>query len=341
MRRSGRRAHQLPQAAGTAVRRYEAMSGIRSWVPGAALVLLLVACGSSSAAPRATATPTAPAPALVQVENSSPARPQSGLGSADVVYEYLTEGGISRFSAIYLHPAAVRVGPIRSARLVTITLTRLYGAVLLYSGASQYVERQIEQSGVPHFDETTAAGALFRVGDRRVPHNLYTDGAHITPVLAQAKAPAVTWHLWPRSIASAGAKAVHAFMVPISFAEQPTWTFSAAAGGYTRTEPDSGPFIDANTNKPLVAATVIVQQVTVSVAPEVEDVSGAHGVEQDVLSGGSAQVFSGGREYAATWSQRSSGPPQFTMSDGSAAPIASGLVWIELVAKGSPATPVS
>jgi hypothetical protein len=70
-------------------------------------------------------------------------------------------------------------------------------------------------------------------------------------------------------------------------------------------------------------------------------VSGAHGVEQDVLSGGSAQVFSGGREYEATWSQRSSGPPQFTMSDGSPAPIASGLVWIELVAKGSPATPVS
>src|SRR5665811_1661335 len=72
---------------------------------------------------------SAPAPALVQVENSSPARPQSGLGSADVVYEYLTEGGISRFSAIYLHAAAGRIGPIRSARLVSITLTRLYGAV--------------------------------------------------------------------------------------------------------------------------------------------------------------------------------------------------------------------
>jgi Protein of unknown function (DUF3048) N-terminal domain/Protein of unknown function (DUF3048) C-terminal domain len=318
------------------------MSSIRSWVSRGALVLLLAGCGSSGAvSPRATATPSAPAPALVQVENSSPARPQSGLGSADVVYEYLTEGGISRFSAIYLHAAAGRIGPIRSARLVSITLTRLYGAVLLYSGASQYVEQQIEQSGLPHFDETSAGGALFRVSARQVPHNLYTDGAHISQLLAQARARAVTWRLWPRSSALSGARAVPAFVVPISVAEQPRWTFSAAAGGYTRTEPDTGPFIDADAGKPLVAATVIVQQVTVSVAPEVEDVSGAHGVEQDVLSGGSAQVFSGGREYEATWSQRSSGPPQFTMSDGSPAPIASGLVWIELVAKGSPATPVS
>lgn len=280
------------------------------------------------------------APALVQVENFSGARPQSGLGAADVVYEYLTEGGITRFSVIYLRPPPGRVGPIRSARLVTITLTQLYGAVLLYSGASQYVEQRVQQSGIPHFNENDAGGALFRIGDRAIPHNLYTDATHMTQLLARAHAASVTWQLWARSATSSGGKVVHSFMVPESFAEQPVWTFSAASKGYTRAEPDTGSFIDADTGQPVVAGTVIVQQVNVSVAPEVEDVSGAHGVEQDVTTGGPAQVFSGGQEFDATWSQPASGPPRYTLAGGAPAPIAPGLVWIELVPKGSPATPI-
>ena len=41
-------------------------------------------------------------PALaVKIENSSEARPQTGLDQADVVWEQVVEGGISRFVAVY------------------------------------------------------------------------------------------------------------------------------------------------------------------------------------------------------------------------------------------------
>ncbi|MGH3609058.1 MAG: DUF3048 C-terminal domain-containing protein, partial [Pseudonocardiaceae bacterium] len=56
-------------------------------------------------------------------------------------------------------------------------------------------------------------------------------------------------------------------------------------------------------------------------------------------SRGRAQVFSGGREVDATWSQGSSGPPTFRLAGDAPAPISPGLVWIELVAHGSPAEP--
>jgi hypothetical protein len=62
--------------------------------------------------------------------------PISGLRHADLVYEYLTEGGITRFTAIYFAPSGKDViGPARSARLVTLRLQKAYGGVLFYSGA--------------------------------------------------------------------------------------------------------------------------------------------------------------------------------------------------------------
>lgn len=58
-------------------------------------------------------------PLFVMIENSTDARPQSGLGSADIVYEAVAEGGVTRFGAVYLCGVAKGdqiVGPVRSAR---------------------------------------------------------------------------------------------------------------------------------------------------------------------------------------------------------------------------------
>src|SRR3981189_3409502 len=79
---------------------------------------LLAACGTS-ANPIATPTPTPsrPGPAMVQIENSILARPQAGLQQADLVYEYLAEGGITRMTVIYFKPSgSQRIEPVRSAR---------------------------------------------------------------------------------------------------------------------------------------------------------------------------------------------------------------------------------
>src|SRR5436305_2379329 len=54
----------------------------------------------------------------VKIGNSSAERPQSGLDRADVVYEELVEGGITRFMALFLTNSVDRVGPVRSVRTV-------------------------------------------------------------------------------------------------------------------------------------------------------------------------------------------------------------------------------
>ena len=90
---------------------------------------------------------------MVQVENSVLARPQSGLQQADLVFEYLAEGGITRMTVIYFKPSgSQRIEPVRSARPVTIRLWHAYHGVIFYSGANQKVLDMIAQQQIPALD---------------------------------------------------------------------------------------------------------------------------------------------------------------------------------------------
>src|SRR6202011_614704 len=113
-------------------------------------------------------------PALVQVENSPDSRPHSGLQNANIVYEYLTEGGITRFTAIYMAPSGGdKIGPVRSARLVALRLVNSYQGDLFYSGASDHVLGIIKDTQVPAIDENSDGGIyMSRDRSRQAPHNL-------------------------------------------------------------------------------------------------------------------------------------------------------------------------
>ncbi len=79
-------------------------------------------------------------PLGVMIENHENARPQSGLSYADVVYEAVAEGGITRFLALYYCQDAGQVGPIRSARTYFLDFASEYGDFPLYAhvgGANQ------------------------------------------------------------------------------------------------------------------------------------------------------------------------------------------------------------
>jgi Protein of unknown function (DUF3048) N-terminal domain/Protein of unknown function (DUF3048) C-terminal domain len=314
----------------------------------ACVVLLVTSCASggsgtksstTSSPPTPTPIPPLAAPAIVQVENSPEGRPQSGLASANIVYEYVAEGGVGRFSLIFFGPPppSQQVGPVRSARTVTVQLAGIYQAFLAYSGASTYITGLLNNASFPSYSEDGARGNLFRVSSRYAPHNLYTDGTHLANLAAMAKLPAATYRLWKRTTTVApGGVPVTSFTAAVSFAEQPLFTWHPELGGFTRTEA-TGPARDPTTGALVVLPTVIVQQVAVTTDTNVVDVNGTYGVDQQITGTGTAQVFTQGREYQATWTQPANGPPQFTLAGGAPAPIAPGEVWISLVPTGQPA----
>jgi hypothetical protein len=333
----------------------------------AVILAILAACGSSHpqlagtasptaspATPSPTAPPTPPptpvptivagatytSPAIVQIENLNAARPESGLSSASVVYEYSAEGGIGRFSVLYYAAPLGRVGPLRSARLVSPVLVQQYGGFLVYSGSSTYVSRRMTSDGTPRFDETSAGKDMFRISSRYAPHNLYTDGGRVDDMVHRSGRPSVPYTLWARGGTAAGGVPVAGFVVPISPSEHPSYQWRPELGGWTRTEPDTGAFIEADNGKPVIAGTVVVMQVPARINPlDIENGCCTAGWEYTLSGSGAAQVFTGGAVYAATWTQPAAGgPPQFAVAGGAAAPIAPGLVWICLVPAGQIAT---
>ncbi|MCA1840559.1 MAG: DUF3048 domain-containing protein [Actinomycetota bacterium] len=166
----------------------------------ASLTMILFACSSGGTKPTASPRPSpspSPKPVFcpltgvettrskkldrpplaVKIENSTPARPQAGLDAADIVYEELAEGGITRFMAIFHCADSSDLGPVRSARLVDPDILQAYAPVLFgYSGANPIVDSKVRSTrGITDLEDDGVHGkAYHRQKGRPAPHNLFT-----------------------------------------------------------------------------------------------------------------------------------------------------------------------
>ncbi|HXM55270.1 MAG TPA: DUF3048 domain-containing protein, partial [Candidatus Dormibacteraeota bacterium] len=181
-----------------------------------------------------------PAPALVQVPNDASARDQAGLQAAAVVYEYLTEGGITRFTAIFTD-APDTIGPVRSGRLVSFALTRRYGGLLVASGLSEGSAAVLRANPVPHvFD--TGGGVLQRTASRPPPNNLMAGGATLQrAVTAASLSPRTPPRASVPILAGPAAAEVTVPEHHAAYAFDPaTWTYTRRVDGRTLADAATG-----------------------------------------------------------------------------------------------------
>jgi len=300
-------------------------------------LLAVAACANQSSKPAPTPTPGRQAPALVQVENAPDSRPQSGLQKADVVYEYLTEGGISRFTAIYLKPSGgEKIGPVRSARLVALRLVKSYQGVLFYSGASNHVLGIIKDTDVPALDENSDGGKyMSRDSSRQAPHNLYTSGDQLKAGLDKLGAN-VTYQVPANGEPASKGDPVQSLSFDQTFAHPVKYTYSAADKTYTYTT-DTGAETDkANGNQPLKITNVVLLQVAHHAAGYSEDVRGEQGLDFDLRGTGPADVYTRGMHFTATWDLSTPERPlRLVGADGKDFALPAGLTWVNLVDPGT------
>src|SRR5580693_9015689 len=84
-------------------------------------------------------------PALtVKIENTPEALPQWGISEADVVYEEIVNGGITRLAAIFNSHAPTKIGPVRSVRPTDTQVVWPIGGIFAYSGGAPYAVDSIE-----------------------------------------------------------------------------------------------------------------------------------------------------------------------------------------------------
>ncbi|MGD6796033.1 DUF3048 domain-containing protein [Metabacillus indicus] len=116
----------------------------------------------------------------VMINNHPAARPQSGLHKADIVYEVLAEGSITRFLAIYQSELPEMIGPVRSAREYYVDLADGYNAFFISHGWSPQARELLEDGNHDFLNGMFYDGTLFERADfRKAPHNSYISSENI------------------------------------------------------------------------------------------------------------------------------------------------------------------
>lgn len=119
-------------------------------------------------------------PLAVMVNNHVDARPQSGLIYADLVYEIVAEGGITRLLPFYLSDVPEKIGPVRSTREYYLVLVKELGdAMLMHIGWSPQALEAIESWPVRSLGR--GAATFWRDNPRNVAveHTAYVNGVDL------------------------------------------------------------------------------------------------------------------------------------------------------------------
>lgn len=206
-------------------------------------------------------------PLAVVVDNHPEARPQWGLSLASRVYEALTEGGVTRYLAVYQARDAERVGPVRSIRTQFLGYTLEMHAALAHVGGNEDALALLADLPVTNLDELRHAGTYRRIPRRGVAfeHTTFTSTAALRALTEDAgwrESGAIDRPRWKDDAPEAGRPERQEVTVPFSdprFAV--TWEYRPALNDYRRMLAGR-PDVDAATGQMIAARTVIIAVVT-------------------------------------------------------------------------------
>ncbi|UMY55717.1 MULTISPECIES: DUF3048 domain-containing protein [Paenibacillus] len=275
-------------------------------------------------------------PLAVMINNAPAARPQAGLSQADMVYEVLAEGGITRLVAFFQsHGGDVKVGPVRSIRPYLIELGETYGALPIHAGGSTDAYAILQQQRKEHLDEISNGGAYFwRSKDRRPPHNLYTDvnrlrkGSDSKGYATHTDVPVYTYLKSGETPVMVDETATSLQIRFLLKSYRVSYTYDPADQQYKRFVNEKS-HVDQNNNQQLSAANVIVM----STRHQTLDDVGRLSVELD--GSGEAMVFQQGQLIQAEW-QHTPGDAIRFMKNGVEIPLTPGTSYIHVVPADTP-----
>ncbi|ASN07000.1 DUF3048 domain-containing protein [Virgibacillus necropolis] len=273
----------------------------------------------------------------IMVNNHAKARPQTGLSKADIVFEILAEGPITRFLALFQSELPDVVGPVRSAREYYFELANGYNALYVYHGAANFVNDMIQERGIEHLNGSLHDndGHLFeRESFRKAPHNSYVQVGAIYDV-AESKGYSVKANdkalpfLNENEIKEiAGDSASH---IKIVYSDQPEeiveYDYDEELGKYKRYS-DQDQTVELNSNEPILVDNIFV----VKTDHEVIDDAGRRAV--DLTSGGEGYLVQKGKIQKLNWKNQNG--RIIPVKDGKPVGFVPGKTWINVVPLNTP-----
>lgn len=281
-------------------------------------------------------------PIAVKISNSPPehVRPQSGIGDADIVFEHVTEGTITRFTALFYSKTPPNIGPIRSARLIDIEIPAMYDAALAFSGASIGVAERIGSSDFRSRLLRSDVDGYYRTGeDKPWEHTLYADPTGFWQTLedkGENHAPELRNFMTFTSEPPEPDEAASEIQIRYPKFSTIDWKYDAENGRYWRWVDDE-PFIDANTEEQISARNIVavfaIHQQNESICEhQVGNVCHATSTEIQIWNSAPVIIFRDGQRYNGTWT-RENRHDMLTFYDdsGNAIPLQVGNTWVQVI----------
>jgi hypothetical protein len=245
--------------------------------------------------------PQRPAQA-VKMDNVGPARPQSGLNEADIVFEEIINDGATRFAAVFHSQGVDTVGPVRSGRHPDIEILEAFDHPLfVWSGGNGGVTYYIQRSELVDLSANHTSGYYRRSGRRR-PWNLYTSSeAMWSHAPADFRVPPqVFQYLRPDEPIQNGepATVINATMDNV----QVRWEYDSDTGLYSRFQ-DGGPHNSENSGQVTTNNLVLMM---CNYLPSPID---ARTPDAQTLGSNPVYIFTGGTVRVGSWLRFASTDP--------------------------------
>lgn len=298
-------------------------------------------------------------PLGIMIENHEESRPQSGLSFADVVYEAVAEGGITRFLGVFYCQDSGIVGPVRSARTYFLDWISEYGQNPLYVhvggantpgpanalgqigdyGWNQYNDMNQFSIGFPTFrrDESRMGRAV------ATEHTMYSTSSKLWEVgksrnLTNKDKEGALWDTTfepydfknDSSESDRGSiKDIHIEMWDGYSAYFIDWTYDPGTNSYLRSNGGKA-HKDRNTSKQFSAKNIVVMEMQESAANDGYD-GNAHRLYKNKGTG-NVFIFQDGKEIKGKWKKASREDRTIiTGSDGAPIKFNRGVIWFEIL----------
>lgn len=295
-------------------------------------------------------------PLGIMIENHEDSRPQSGLSSADVVYEAVAEGGITRFLALFYCGASakeVQVGPVRSARIYYMDWISEYGNDPVYvhvGGANKPGPADalgaVKRYGWELYNDLNQFGAGFptfwkdpeRLENVATEHTTYSTTDKLWKYAQGERgltdkgkdgkkwdASFIPWKFTDGASASGSTKISFPFMGGYDVYKV-VWDYDASSNEYRRTNGGKA-HKDFNNEAQIIASNVVVEFTKVK-----GPIDELKHLLYDTTGSGKALIFQNGSVVEGTWSKGTrSARTKFLNKQGKEISFVRGPIWIEVL----------
>lgn len=287
-------------------------------------------------------------PVAVMLNNLKASLPQLGVSKADIIYEVLAEGGITRMLAVFQDLDGVGdLGSIRSTRAYYLEIALGHDAILVHAGGSPEAYSCIPKWGVDNLDGVNGGSEqemYWRDPERRknagYEHSLLTSGEKIQDYLAGGRYALKHEDGYRYEMAfaedgtPAGGSAAEHVSVKFSKSKTGTFDYDADQGAYLVGQYNSA-YVDGDTGEQVSVTNVLVLRTRISL------ISGdsAGRISVDLSSGGEGMYCCGGKSVPIRWSKPGRTDPfSYTLEDGTPLTLGRGATYVCIVGLDSAVT---